>query len=478
MRLLPKTPRGTWLLAGAVWLTGVGALWWMLSPTPCGEWRVPFDRERRHDSVPTVFAVVPDRRSVAVVGGIVAWGGGGPVNTDDPPDWPAYRGPVQILDFGADGERGRFLTPDDVFQEVRASPDGRWLGLTGPAGRNNVNQNVLVLIDLERGRRIDLPDAAYRPGVARRFAFVPDGLAIVYAWRDGDNDGLRIWDLAAERMLAEIKGARPPVVVAEGGRALAFVATPQGRQVIRIAELPSLRTLAEVPTEDQRVYDLNLSADGRRAAAVHYHRTGAVWSIQSVHCWDTATGAELIGRSNGAGIRLTADGETLVTFSVNSNLVAWDVSSGRPKWQRDLPAWTGADLREVAIEPLRGCVTLVRAHESPRDVIGSWADRAGIIWPFTRQRLRYSSELIDIESGRSVMRLPFLLDRAFSTPDRLIGVASRFDRPADEAALSFAVWDLPPRKPLKWFAAETAPLTLALVLLARRRVLRLCARAN
>src|SRR5262249_23659550 len=138
--------------------------------------------------------------------------------------------------------------------------------------------------------------------------------------------------------------------------------------------------LAEVPTEDKRVYDLNLSADGCRAAAVYHHRMGKLWSIQSVHCWETATGAELIGRSNDTGIRLTADGETLVTLHINADprrLLAWDVSSGRPKWERDLPEWTGADLREVAIAPLRGCVTLVRAHESPWNVIGSWADRAG-----------------------------------------------------------------------------------------------------
>src|SRR5262249_53528499 len=38
IRLMPRTPRGTWLLAGAVWLTGCAALWWVLPYRPRAAW--------------------------------------------------------------------------------------------------------------------------------------------------------------------------------------------------------------------------------------------------------------------------------------------------------------------------------------------------------------------------------------------------------------------------------------------------------
>src|SRR5262245_40774592 len=35
MRLLPRSPRGTWLLAGAVWVAGCGALWLLWNAPDC-----------------------------------------------------------------------------------------------------------------------------------------------------------------------------------------------------------------------------------------------------------------------------------------------------------------------------------------------------------------------------------------------------------------------------------------------------------
>src|SRR4051794_9898748 len=38
MRILPRTPRGTWLLAGLVWLAGCAILWRVLPVRPRAEW--------------------------------------------------------------------------------------------------------------------------------------------------------------------------------------------------------------------------------------------------------------------------------------------------------------------------------------------------------------------------------------------------------------------------------------------------------
>jgi len=472
IRLLPRSPRGTWLLAAAVWLATCGALWWMLPPAPRAEWRVPFDPGERCISTPSVVAVRPDRRTVAVVENIIAWNDS---DFTDGRELAFYRGPVCILDAEADRERGRFLTREDKFMAVGASPDSRWLALTG-RGESDDNRNALVVIDVEGNRRLDLPDAVYRPRVGRRFAFVPDGSAIVYAWRNDEAEGLRIWDLGAGRVIREIKDAWPPVVVGEGGRVLAFVATSQGRQVIRVAELPDLRMLGEIPTQAERVRNLSVSADGRRVATVYERQLGGAEPHSSVHFWDTATGAELVQRPD-EYMRLTSDGEMLVTWSCSTRrpLVAWDLSSERPRWERDLPEGAGASLSKPDIEPLRGYVFVGHSHDHPWNGVRDWVERAGMKWPFSRRRDRDSGELIDIVSGRSVVSLPFQMESTFPSTDGPLAVTGTFDQTVfDEAVVPrVEVWDIPPRKSVWSFTARTALLAVPLFLIARRRVRRL-----
>src|SRR5204863_4923805 len=41
MRILPRTPRGTWLLAGLVWVAACGALWWTMPIRPRCSWLAP-----------------------------------------------------------------------------------------------------------------------------------------------------------------------------------------------------------------------------------------------------------------------------------------------------------------------------------------------------------------------------------------------------------------------------------------------------
>src|SRR5437667_9293836 len=43
MRFLPRSRRGTWLLAGAVWLAACAGGWWTLPVMPRGELRLPHD---------------------------------------------------------------------------------------------------------------------------------------------------------------------------------------------------------------------------------------------------------------------------------------------------------------------------------------------------------------------------------------------------------------------------------------------------
>src|SRR4051812_2753234 len=45
MRLLPRSSRGAWLLAGAVWLTGTAGLWLLLPIWPRASWPTAIEQE-------------------------------------------------------------------------------------------------------------------------------------------------------------------------------------------------------------------------------------------------------------------------------------------------------------------------------------------------------------------------------------------------------------------------------------------------
>jgi hypothetical protein len=111
-------------------------------------------------------------------------------------------------------------------------------------------------------------------------------------------------------------------------------------------------------------------------------------------------------------------------------------------------------------------------------MVQTWVESAGMSWPLSHRRTWYSSELVDIESGRTVMTLPFALDGAFHTRGGPLAVTANFDALANDEAPSVEVWDIPPRKSLTWFAAGAALLALPPLLIARRRVRRLRAVAS
>jgi hypothetical protein len=202
IRLLPRTPRGTWLLAGAVSLAGCGVLWWIPPPAPRAEWTVPGHGERSangHDSSPWVLAVRPDRGAIIAIGSIYLWSG-------HLRDLDAHLcGPLQILDVATGRERRRYFTAQDTFWAAVASPDIRWLALLRADVYTHDDWSGLVIIDLESDEVITVPDASCRGNSPCHLAFLTDGSAVIYPWTNGQTGGFRVWDLAARRVIGEIR---------------------------------------------------------------------------------------------------------------------------------------------------------------------------------------------------------------------------------------------------------------------------------
>src|SRR5262245_8817282 len=102
MRLLPRSPRGTWLLAGAVWAAGCAASWWALPVRPRAEWALS-EEERLLGFLPNGVLVTSHIDT-------------GPDQGHEP-----FCGPVRLWDSASGRCLRQFLTPEVTFQQVRIS---------------------------------------------------------------------------------------------------------------------------------------------------------------------------------------------------------------------------------------------------------------------------------------------------------------------------------------------------------------------
>jgi WD40 repeat protein len=157
MHLLPKTPCGTWGVAGVVWLAGTLALWVLLPPRP----RV---------------VITPGFHPVGFT-----------------PDGQTFltatpNGVVMARDANDGHERSRFSVGRPLYWPPALSADGRllaWTTSTDPPGQ-------VIVWDIAAGReRATLPDSGGGP------VFSPDSRYLATA-STPDFGSVRVWDLAAE----------------------------------------------------------------------------------------------------------------------------------------------------------------------------------------------------------------------------------------------------------------------------------------
>jgi WD40 repeat protein len=159
MRLLPRSPRGTWLLAGTVWVAGCGALWWALPVQP----RVFIPNAE-------IFVGFLDDGKTALIA---------------LPDSTIVR-----YDAGTGRERSRFslkrpaAPPQWVFTSV--SNDSRFLAWTTATD----SPTSVLIWDLAAGQPFaDLPGSGGVP------VFSPDSRHVATTG-DGKLGRLRVWDLS------------------------------------------------------------------------------------------------------------------------------------------------------------------------------------------------------------------------------------------------------------------------------------------
>jgi WD40 repeat protein len=447
MRILPRSARGTWLLA-AVWL-GLCWLAWIVMPVqPRGVWTVPAREKLIKDAINSLL----DR-------GVIILTGPGQKKTLSGLSFPLH------LSTTPDGSARTLSCPEDCYATYCVSPDGRWL--VAREYLREITHTRAELFDLTSGTEIGLSKMLGDDSIDFRQAlFSPDGkwLALAYVAKC-DEHYVQIWDVAGRRPAAILPAAFDPMAFSTDGRHLATNAwAPQkaasyfavwdvatGREMSR-ANNPlgfALRSL----TSDGKALILSLDENIRV-----YNK----WPHEEFICQNIADGRVRWSVSDVEFYRRVHKDGRLVMYRTNrknavSEAVVLDIESGQVQSRITL-----ADLavfRDIA--PDGESVLIGRRVTSRFAVFRAWLARHGLMGFVLED---FEEVLIDTATGRQLHSFPVNSAKYGTDGQSLMQFGSDGE---------ITQWDIPPRKPLTWFALAAAILALPVAGLAWRRSRRL-----
>lgn len=450
IRLLPRTPRGTSLLAGAVWLAGCAALWWALPYRP----RVSWPTEK-----PTV---VYGFMAGTVVLTSMPWR-----DTIDEPYGPML-GPLVARDADT-GTVREWLPDNERLTVVEIARDGRHVLI----GRVIGGRARLFLHDATGGKTIaELPRGGLEE--AQFAAFRLDGRRIVYTDVIGDRRRLRVWDVEAKEEVAALLDAGPPVAWSPDGRLLAYCKRTGDVWSVRLWDLAAghTRALAAALPANYEPNDLAFSPKGQKVAArISFPSDVKPISLHpQVIGWDVADGREAY-RVAVPSLRFPLEATSFISVEWSEPFETaivhrWDYDTGTECARFTLTAED--HLNWSALSAKAGLCFALTRHENPvmeminQRVLGRPPGEWGSFRPL----------LFDSGTGEARYRLPMAIDMHFDGWSR-----SRWSPDGTLLAIAgneqVAVWDIPPRRSLSWFAVGAVLVALPPFLIARRRVRRL-----
>jgi hypothetical protein len=100
-----------------------------------------------------------------------------------------FRGPIRVFDLMTGRGLRQYFSAEDSFRTIATSPDGRWLALGAPSGRED--GRGIVLIDVERDSTVSPPDAvSLKPSDIEPMTFSRCRAAAVYSFGRGDGTSI------------------------------------------------------------------------------------------------------------------------------------------------------------------------------------------------------------------------------------------------------------------------------------------------
>jgi WD40 repeat protein/beta-lactamase regulating signal transducer with metallopeptidase domain len=171
---------------------------------------------------------------------------------------------------------------------------------------------------LPRPTRVALLPAPALPCLAA--ALTTDGSRMAIA----TGAGVRIYDLATERLLFELDGHRDAVNSVAFSADGSWIATGGGDGVVSLWDAKDGRELHALTTHGPWVFAVVFSPDGRLLASGGYDC--------AIRLWDVATGelrATLRGHAGGIrGLTFSPDGRTLASAAADDRVRLWNVADG------------------------------------------------------------------------------------------------------------------------------------------------------
>jgi WD40 repeat protein len=244
-------------------------------------------------------------------------------------------GGIRILDAWTGAETGRFDVGNRKVDRIVFARDGRRLAVETQAPRP-ANQDLQIqIIDLER------KDPSRVIGVTglrmEGSEFSPDGSTIA-ATADRE---LFVWDVASGQRLPYWRALDGPISYSADGRSLA-AAGRSGR--IGILDLPGRRLSFLFDTTKSRPNEVALSPDGRTLVT----DGGSV----ALHSWDVVARRDRFAAHDAHSnpvetVRVTADGQSILTVARPDAIWLWDARTGRPRKRWNVPD----EIYQTALSP-------------------------------------------------------------------------------------------------------------------------------
>jgi WD40 repeat protein len=452
MRCLPRTPRGTWPLAGAVWLAGCAVLWANAPEPPSGRWAAPGQRG--------AIGIVPGRRALVTM----SWSW-----TDDRRRDFKYHGPLGLWDADT-GQATTWLDKDEWVDraDIQLSPDGRWLAARHGRGEVECRWSIYEVVPggPVSGRQ---PNSTSGHGGGR---FSTDSRWFAYADNDAGEDCIRVWDVTAGREDCRLLLGRSHTPIdrvmafSPGDRALATGETARDvpasvDSVVRLWDLRSERLIwAWTGPTGWSCRRVQFSPDGKYLAAVFKdNATGP--PHERVYCLDLA--GQEVHRADAGEVSFPPGEDWFALYDLPTppdlRRQSFDGQD------RTVAAAFGSDERPIGADSL----TLGIARRIPHPV-RDWVTAQGLRWPFSAEEGVYL-RFADVRTMRPLGSLPRNImfgshgSEVFSADGRVFAVT-------DESGVT--IWDVPPRKSLPWFLAATTALAVATAGWAHRRTRWLC----
>jgi hypothetical protein len=420
-----------------VWLAWCAAVWWALPVRPRAEWTIPPNQ---------IFLGFVPRTNAALVAAF---------------DRERLLGPLQLREIDS-GHSRTFLADHGAIGQPLPSPDGRWIALIDLGNADN----LLSFLDTASGEvhAVAMPADSHINMDCIPARFSPDGRLLAIPEHSLHADCIHLVDVSYQNLWMTVGPADYDYVFSADSRWMAYTESDQ----LHVLDLSDGTVRHSFPTPD-RATPVSFTAD---ASGIVFRRElgRAVESSTWGFCCCEVNSGRRRWSVDGTIGDVVEDGRLLLVVEDDGDaiaMVSYDTADGHEFSRARFEFSLYAPLSEMEFYPT--CIPNHRTMITSFNVGPRESELAYWFRENVRNRLVGQSEetytLVDSATGQVLGRIPTQgYSQSFSSDGRLVALNDGH---------VIRIWDIPPRKPVKWFVVAAALLALPLVWLARRRVRRL-----